>query len=72
MSRIPINRQGADWQTLKAANLAKIGAWRALLEDLSVDTDKAHQLRGMIFALREQIAEVEPTPRPEAKDPHYG
>lgn len=66
------NRHGSDWMILRARALDRIEAWRKELESLDVAPDRAQQLRGMIFALREQNDFVEPTPLPEVKEPHYG
>lgn len=67
-----VNRHGADWIALRNRNRQQIEKWREELESLEVTPDRAHQLRGMIFALKEQIEHVDPTPQPDVKEPHYG
>lgn len=66
------NRFGADWAILRTRNLRQIEEWRRELESLVVAPDRAHQLRGMIHALREQANFVDPTPDPQVKDVSYG
>ncbi len=63
---------GAVWMALKRWNLEQIDKHRQELESLNVTPDRAHQLRGMIVSLREQIDIVEPPQEPEVKEPTYG
>lgn len=67
-----VNKLSADWMALRRWNLAKIEEHRQELESLTVAPDRAHQLRGMISALRQQIEHVEPAADPIVKEPNYG
>ena len=66
-----MNRHSPEWAELKRRNLNLIETHRQELEGLTVAPDRAHQLRGMIFALREQIEAIETKP-PTVKDINYG
>lgn len=66
-----MNRSSPEWLALRRWNLDQIERYREELEALNTTIDRTQQLRGMIAALREQIAMVEPTPKPEVKGTNY-
>lgn len=68
----PPNKHSTDWQLVRRWNQVHVAEWTRELQSLDVAPDRAQQLRGMIFALQEQIEFVEPTPKPLLKDVSYG
>lgn len=67
-----INPASTEWAKVKAYVADRVQAHRIELESLTITTDRAQQLRGMIHALQRQIEDMAPPAMDAIEEPNYG